>query len=312
MNLLKYLSNTLLVDKNEIIKFSLTSPHRYKTYLIKKRSSNKYRKIAQPSRELKFFQREIVTFIENKLPIHDCAFAYRENMGVKDNAFAHVKSNYLLKMDFTDFFPSITPDLFFSMINKIDLALSVEDTLLLQNFLFWREYRGQSLRLSIGAPSSPLISNFILYFYDERMKEICDKKNIIYTRYADDLTFSTSEKDILFDIPNIVKTEINQHTNGLIKVNASKTVFSSKGHNRHITGVTLTNNNRLSLGRERKRNLSSMVHKFKCNLLDTENILRLQGLLSFAYHIEPDFQQRMCKKYGSSCMENIKKYKAES
>lgn len=311
MDLLQFLSNSLCTDKIEIIEFSLTSPHRYKTYKIPKRNSDKKRTIAQPSKELKFFQRLIISYIEEKLPVHDSAFAYRKKLGIKDNALVHVNSNYLLKMDFENFFSSITPELFFSSMGKIGLVCSDMDLVLLKNFLFWRETRWGALKLSIGAPSSPLISNFIMFFFDTKIKKICDEKNINYTRYADDLTFSTSEKNRLFDIPNLVAQTLINTTSASIRVNSNKTVFSSKGHNRHVTGITLTNNNVISIGRNNKRLISSMIHRFEHNLLDSESIYKLHGHFSFACHIEPEFYSRMCKKYGKDVIDRIKKYKPD-
>lgn len=312
MNVLQYICDTLCMDKSEILKFCLTSPHRYKTYEIPKRNSNKKRTIAQPSKELKFIQRVLVTYLEGMLLVHECAYAYKSGIGIKNNAQKHLKTKYLLKMDFENFFPSINPDLFFYTIHRSGIVCNELDTKLLRNFLFWRAMRDAPLRLSIGAPSSPLISNFIMYYFDEKMRLICNEKGIKYTRYADDLTFSTNVKNVLFEIPNIVTSVLENETQGQIKVNHSKTVFSSKAHNRHITGVTLTNDGKLSIGRERKRLISSMIHKFIHELLDKNEIPKLQGFISYANFIEDDFYQRMCRKYGEENLMRIKRFKAES
>ncbi|MCQ4912852.1 reverse transcriptase domain-containing protein, partial [Phocaeicola vulgatus] len=61
------------------------------------------------------------------------------------------------------------------------------------------------LVLSVGAPSSPEISNFCLYNFDKILFEICESQNIKYTRYADDLTFSTNTKDTLFTLIPIIR-----------------------------------------------------------------------------------------------------------
>ncbi len=109
------------------------------------------------------------------------------------------------------------------------------------------------LVLSIGAPSSPIISNFILYRFDRIITEHCRKLGINYSRYADDLTFSTNEKDILLNFPSKVRKTLSRLYSGQIKVNLKKTVLSSKAHNRHVTGITLSNDGTLSVGREKKR-----------------------------------------------------------
>jgi RNA-directed DNA polymerase len=311
MNVLQYLCDTLCMDKSEIISFCLTSPHRYKTYEIPKRNSDKKRTIAQPSKELKFIQRVLISYLEGKLLVHRCAFAYKSGIGIKNNAQIHLKTKYLLKMDFENFFPSVNPELFFSVLHRSGLEITELDVFLLRNFLFWRVMRNGPLKLSIGAPSSPLISNFIMYYFDEKMRLICNEKGIKYTRYADDLTFSSNIKNVLFEMPNIVTSVLENETQGQITINNSKTVFSSKAHNRHVTGVTLTNDGKLSIGRERKRLISSMIHKFLCELLDQDDILKLQGFISYANFIEDDFYQRMCRKYGEENLARIKRFKVE-
>jgi RNA-directed DNA polymerase len=311
MKVLQFLCDTLGMDKSEIIKFCLTSPHRYKTYEIPKRNSNKKRIIAQPSKELKFIQRVLVSYLKGKLLVHGCAYAYEPGIGIKNNAQIHLKTKYLLKMDFEDFFPSVSPELFFSILRRSGLEFTELDAILLKNYLFWIEKRNGPLKLSIGAPSSPLISNFIMYYFDEEMRLICDKKGIKYTRYADDLTFSSNIKNVLFEMPSIVARILENETQCQIKINYNKTVFSSKAHNRHITGVTLTNDGKLSIGRERKRLISSMIHRFLFELLEQDDILKLQGLISYASYIEDDFYQRMCRKYGEENLLRIKRFKVE-
>ncbi|WP_299019377.1 hypothetical protein [uncultured Photobacterium sp.] len=60
--------------------------------------------IAHPSKELKFIQDLIINQLQSKLPIHDVATAYIKGKSIKDNAFPHAKSKYLLKMDLKSFF----------------------------------------------------------------------------------------------------------------------------------------------------------------------------------------------------------------
>ena len=96
------------------------------------------------------------------------------------------------------------------------------------------------LVLSIGAPSSPMISNFIMHNFDIKFLT-CKNLGINYSRYADDLTFSTNVKNVLFEIPNPIIPIIRKHFNDSLKLNRRKTVFASKAHNRHVTGVTIAN-----------------------------------------------------------------------
>lgn len=306
MNIAEILCDTLCISKTDLLKFSATAPHRYKVYDIPKRNGSGHRTIAHPSKELKFIQRLLISSLEPILPISQSAMAYKKGISIKDNALYHLHSKYLLKMDFEGFFPSITPRLFFDALEKEDVELNGElNQELLSNLLFWKRRRNSPLRLSIGAPSSPLISNFVMYHFDAEIIKVCEANEIKYTRYADDLTFSTNNKNALFKIPNAVGKKLRHTTHGKIHINDAKTVYSSKGHNRHVTGITLSNEDKLSLGRDRKRIISAMIHKFKNNELDEQKIMELQGILSFAKFVEPDFHERMCKKYSVDIINSI-------
>ncbi|MBT9099076.1 retron St85 family RNA-directed DNA polymerase [Methylovulum psychrotolerans] len=306
MQIYEFLCKELLVSKQEINEFVLSAPKKYKRYTIPKRTSGK-RVIAQPAKRLKDYQRALIKLLEQILPVHDAAFAYKKNIGIKENARRHQKSSYLLKMDFRDFFYSITPDLFFAILKKLDIVFSPQDCYLLTQVLFFNPSKktGGKLIMSIGAPSSPFISNSIMFFFDKAIYESCLKKGICYTRYADDLTFSSNKKNALFELPVLVKQLLVEHFCGCITINESKTVFSSKSHNRHVTGITITNDDRLSIGRQRKRYISSLIHKFSLNQLADEDINYLQGLLAFACHIEPNFKQRMIDKYSAETISQI-------
>lgn len=306
MQIYDFLCKELSVSKQEITDFVSLAPYKYKVYTIPKRTSGK-RVIAQPAKRLKDFQRALIKLLEQILPVHDAAFAYKRHIGIKENARQHQKSSYLLKMDFQNFFYSITPELFFSILKNLNIIVSSEDCYLLTQILFFNpsKKKGGKLVLSIGAPSSPFISNSIMYFFDKAIYESCLNKGINYTRYADDLTFSCHKKDILFALPVQVKQLLLEHFDGRISINESKTVFSSKSHNRHVTGVTLTNDNHLSIGRQKKRYISSLIHQFSLNQLADEDIRYLQGLLAFACHIEPNFKQRMIDKYSADVIAKI-------
>jgi RNA-directed DNA polymerase len=303
--IVEHLTDSLLMAEHDINGFALTSPYRYKVYEIAKRNSRKKRTIAHPSKELKFIQRSLVELLKDKLPVHNVAYAYRKGLGIKDNANQHSNSKYLLKMDFENFFPSITPKLFFTIAEKQGVIFDKKDKLLLTGLLFWKQKDRDGLVLSIGAPTSPLVSNFIMYAFDDALNIECMNKKITYTRYADDITFSTLIKNNLFTLPVFISDLLKETVEG-VKINSSKTIFTSKAHNRHVTGVTLTNEGGLSIGRERKRLISSMIHKSKFNQLTSDDASHLLGLISYATHIEPVFLDRMVKKYGVGAINNIK------
>lgn len=306
MDLTSFLTKSLCIDEASLISFASTAPHRYKVYDIPKRSGRGKRTIAHPSKPLKFIQRLIVSELEKNVVVHDSAFAYRKNLSIKDNAMEHSNSKYLLKMDFKDFFPSITPEVLFQELQRSDINLSDSDRELVSNLLFFKLRKNSRLRLSIGAPSSPLISNFVMYSFDCAIFKICKNQKINYSRYADDITFSSNIKNILFTVPQIVEETLKSQGYNDIKVNSEKTIFSSKGHNRHVTGITLSNNGNLSVGRDKKRDLSAGIHRFSRGKMSEGETSVLLGQLSFAFFIEPQFRERMQRKYGEGIFEELR------
>ncbi|QEZ91932.1 retron St85 family RNA-directed DNA polymerase [Proteus sp. CD3] len=290
-----------------IERFARTAMNCYKVYSIPKRTSG-VRVIAHPSKELKNYQRALVSILESQFEPHPASYAYQKGKNIKLNAQKHAKKKFLLKMDFNDFFNSITPQIFLAELRYRKILLSKAEENLLINLFFWNKTKSEDkkLVLSVGAPSSPMLSNFIMYRFDEIVSEYARENSIVYTRYADDLTFSTNIKDILFSTPEYIKGILRNLYQHYITINDSKTVFTSMAHNRHVTGVTITNNFELSIGRERKRLISVMTHKFKIGVLNEEDLCYLQGLLSFAINIEPNFIKRLSRKYGKEIVNVIR------
>jgi hypothetical protein len=81
-----------------------TASHRYMHYAIKKKSGGE-REIAHPSRELKVLQKWLLENILIKLPIHVSATAYQKGSSIRINAGIHAANNYILRVDFQNFFP---------------------------------------------------------------------------------------------------------------------------------------------------------------------------------------------------------------
>ncbi|EDK0243740.1 RNA-directed DNA polymerase, partial [Salmonella enterica] len=86
------------------------------------------------------------------------------------------------------------------------------------------------------------------------------------------------------------------------------TVFTSRKFNRHVTGVTITTEGYLSLGRDRKRLLRSKIHHYVCGVLSEKEILTLKGELGYAKFIEHKFFLSMIKRYGNAVISEISKY----
>lgn len=298
MDILTQMLADLPIGRSELLPLIATAPERYKVYKIAKRTPGKFRTIAHPARELKFIQRWLTRRVLFSLPVHHSAMAYRKHTSILDNAAKHAKHRYLLKMDIQDFFPSIKPSDFEKHCAIFLPNLSTADERLLRQVLFRRNKKTDELELSIGAPSSPLISNSIFFPLDEKIDAFCVENNVSYTRYADDLTFSTNTPHLLKVIPDFVAEILGSASYPNLRLNTEKTVHTSKKHHRQVTGLVLSAENKVSIGRDKKRKLKALMHQYTLNKLAPESISNLRGQLSFVQSVEPSFITSLQSKYG--------------
>ena len=288
-DLVEILSNLLGVLPTQFEQIARTSPLRYKVFTIPKRDGS-LRTVAQPAREVKAIQRWLVNDLSDILPIHSAATAYQKGMSIKINANRHLGSSFLLKMDFKNFFPSIEfKDLCIHLQKYASGRYEHSAIEMISRFCCWAPERRPPLRLCIGAPSSPLLSNSVLYDFDCFFEAMSIGDKISYTRYADDLTFSSNNPDILKNYPDIVRSYLSSLHNPSLEINEKKTIFASRAGLRMITGITLTADHNLSVGRDRKRLARSMFHRFSLNRLNDKEVEKMFGLLAFIDHIEPGF-----------------------
>jgi RNA-directed DNA polymerase len=274
-----------------------TAQFRYKVYKVPKRNGSGMRTIAQPSREIKRLQSMSLELFLRPLPVHDAAHAYVRGRGIRTNASAHAKSRYLLKLDFADFFPSIQPEDFAWHINKyLPSMFGPDEVRELGRLLFWLPKGEHQPRLSIGAPSSPFISNSLLFDVDVAISMAARNVGATYTRYADDLTFSTSIAHSLDHMASAVREIVRAAAYPRLTLNEAKTVYASMRGRREVTGMVIANGGAVSLGRDRKRKIRAMYHKHRLGQLNDKEEARLNGLLAFANDIEPQFLERLRRR----------------
>jgi RNA-directed DNA polymerase len=297
-DLLTNLGLSLLLSPQELNKLIRSAPRRYKVYDIPKRNPNERRVIAQPAKEVKALQYWVMRKVLTKFPVHSAATAYRHGQSIADNALPHVHGRFLLKLDFRNFFPSIKARDFREFMNRQNSKLAEEDLEALSRILFWRPKGTRELCLSIGAPTSPILSNMILFDFDSRVTEFCTRLGVVYTRYADDLSFSADQSTKLQQAEEMVSQLCHGLSSPKLSINTKKTVRVSKKWSRRITGLIITNDAKVSLGREQKRRIRASVHHFVTGKLDKEQSLQLRGMLAYVNSVEPTFLVRLRAKFG--------------
>ena len=199
----------------------------YKIYQIPKRNG-KYRTIYEPKPLLKHIQKQILTNILNNKQISKYATAYHQGLSLRDNALPHVHKKLILKLDIKDFFENI---FFYAIYNNcFSLAYFPEPVgILLTNLCVYEEH------LTQGSPTSAYISNLVMKEFDEEIGAWCCKKDISYTRYSDDMTFSGIEFN-----PSevIIKVRKNLKQMGL-ELNTNKIHVVNNASRQIITGIVV-------------------------------------------------------------------------
>jgi RNA-directed DNA polymerase len=166
---------------------------------------------------------------QKMLNVHAAAAAYREGRSIRQNALAHREGHYLLKMDFADFFPSIrAADIRSYLRTHASWLVDEADFEWIVRLVCFRSEAGRELRLSIGAPSSPWLSNVIMFEFDEKVSTACASAGVVYTRYADDVTFSSPAPDALRRIEVKVRRIVAELETPKLVFNPKKTIMLSR------------------------------------------------------------------------------------
>ncbi|RKQ64151.1 retron St85 family RNA-directed DNA polymerase [Oceanibaculum indicum] len=301
--LIELLSRTSGIPDERLLRISATASQQYKLYTVPKRTGGE-RLIEHPSRELKAIQRWVIRALINRFPVHDSATAYRIGSGIRENAERHRTSKYTNRYDFMNFFPSFRKEHISIFIKEqsdiIGIDLSERDIDFIANIVC------RNGRLTIGAPSSPAITNAMMFAFDKKMHDACKSRDLIFTRYADDIFISASEARKLFNIENLIidsKRDIHYLN---LRINHKKTAMLSKKYHRSITGVVITPQHTLSIGRDRKREIKSLIHRWINGQIDAEKTEYLKGLFSYAIDIEPSFETRLIDKYGADIIKSLR------
>lgn len=191
-------------------------------------SDRKIRTIYAPSKRLKMRQRWILDNILNRIKASKYAHGFESNRSIKTHAELHAKHSYVVCMDIRDFFPSITQDKVASRFKQIGYTTRAS-----QELARLCCYKGA---LPQGAPTSPKLANIICKKMDREIQRYSKANKITYSRYADDLTFSSNSEmpELVAQITRIVEKYD-------FKVNTEKTQTFTRGEPKFITGLVVQN-----------------------------------------------------------------------
>lgn len=305
-DLIGLLSRETGLPPSTVRRVLITAPRRYKTYLIDKRSGGK-REIAHPARELKLLQRAFLSSVLEGLPVHETATAYVKGKSLKDNALPHANNGPILKLDFKNFFPSIRGKDWLKYCSENRIFLKDGDAELSALLLFRRAKGESHLKLSIGAPTSPAVSNILMWKFDDAVWRTVGERYVTYTRYADDMTFSAPRTGFLQGIQSRVANIVRETPYPKLEINDSKTRFVTTKFHRDVTGLTLSLDGRVTIGQLRKRNIRAGLHQARMGSLNAEQLSTLAGWIAFARSIEPEYVVTLENRYGLELLSNLQK-----
>ena len=270
------------------------SKHYHKAKLPKK--SGGYRNLSVPDEVLKSIQKRIAEVLLIHMPVSLYAKAYRFASSTLRNAKHHVDKQVVLKLDILHFFDSIR---YSTVKDKVfPEQIYAEPLRILLTMLCYHKDA-----LPQGAPSSPAITNIILYEFDEQIGQWCRDRGIAYTRYCDDMTFSGD-----FDSAEVIQfVRLELKKMGFL-LNEHKTRIQRPGQQQIVTGIVVNEKQSIPADYRRKlrqelyycRKLGIQEHLQKIGLDTPEDTYRMQllGKVNYVLQVHPeDRDMLMARKW---------------
>lgn len=217
----------------------------YEEIIIKKKNKN-LRYLNEPSPILKSIQKRILKNVLEEKMISKCAYAYKKGLSTILNAKSHVGCKVILKLDIEDFFDNIN---FYKVYNSCfnENLYPKKLGMLLTNLCVYNDMLPQ------GSPTSGYISNIVLRNFDCNIDAYCKDKNINYTRYSDDMTFSGD-----FDIRKLIKYVNELLYKERFRLNKSKIKVVLNTTRQQVTGIVV--NEKINLSKNYKRKIRQEVY----------------------------------------------------
>jgi len=301
----------------------------YRKFSIKKRSGGR-RFLHVPAPPLARVQKWINKFILRHVPVHQLSFAFAPNSSIFKCAARHCGAHWLIKMDITGFFESISEIQVYRCFNKLgyqplvafELAriVTVEPMGLSPRHSdpVWNVRKGNESipsytantlgYLPQGAPTSPMLSNIVMKEVDVKIAAAAREAGLVYTRYSDDLTFSTSAKK--FGRPaasNFVDTVGRILGTEGFRPQYRKTTIVPPGGRKIVLGLNIDSATP-KIRREFKKNLRLHLYYLKkfgpfehAKRRNFETIWGMKsyirGLIDFTNSVEPPYAQLMLDEY---------------
>lgn len=236
---------------------------RYDEFYIPKKSGG-WRKMSSPHPTLKRLQKRLVKHLSPLYTSNAVSMGFVRGRSVRHNAQAHVGKPYVFCIDLQDFFPNITFPMVRHALQRLPLRLSAQEIEALAG-LCCKGNAGslntETCYLPQGAPTSPLLSNFVCMDLDNALAELAERYQCTVTRYADDITFSGAT-DIFSDAQGAFRRELVQQIEAYgFRIKEKKTRLRPQHRRQTVTGVTV--NAHPNVPRSYVREIRSLLYIWK-------------------------------------------------
>lgn len=301
MRLIEEISQDLGFPEQYLSSALINSRRLVKRIKVKKRDGGE-RVVYQPSKKIKVIQYWLISNVFQSIRVHSAATAYLKGKSIKHNLLLHKRGRFFLKLDFCEFFPSITFSDLSCVIDscfKNNQSCFDSDELkeLIKIACFYKDDR-----LPIGYPSSPIISNIVMYDFDSLIaSDVVEsgKYGVVkYSRYADDMVFSTNKQGACQDIKNHVVRLLINIGSPKLKINERKTRYlSSSGGSALVTGLRLCYDEHMTVHRKYKDEIRRLFYCLEKGLLNEKEKKSLRGHLSYLKYVDGQYYSKLMSKY---------------
>lgn len=270
----------------------------------------------QCSDRLKTIHNFLSRFVFSEMPVRkDIVFSYRKEVNITDAVRPHCESDFIFKTDITKFFPSISANAVSEKLEKYCAQISTVDAEDVRDNIERIVYLCTlNNRLPVGFASSPSVSNFCFYDYDNLIESYCRKNNYIYSRYADDLIISSQSEINKVNITADLSTILTSDALLRLSLNHKKTKVITKKYERKILGVSILNNGKMTVSKTTKNDIEVKLHLLRTDrekLVDytgmdeMSSILSIAGVLSQINNIDKDYLYHLRRKYGNAIISKL-------
>ena len=237
--------------------------HYYRVWSISKKTGGS-REIRAPSGGLYLLQKRLSVCLRVVYEPRRAAQGFVRGRSVVTNAIEHVGKRFVLNLDLEQFFPCLN----FGRVRGVLMAQPFSCGPEAATFL--AKIACVHNQLPIGGPASPVLANAICHRLDGQLTRLAKQQRSYYSRYADDLTFSTNRPSFPKELATYgyttldaqVGSELDEiiRSNGF-RVNAKKTRLMTSEHRQEVTGVVV--NEKPNVRRRYVRNVRAMVHSLE-------------------------------------------------